>query len=213
MLDVAFVVAMHEPNWEVTERIVDAHGEALDHAGLHGLTFLVDNSPHQTGEARAWAQDRGRGIYLWQGGKNIFIAGAVNLVADISGSRFMVYTCANHGRAIHPRWLLDLISPLNERGVGVTGCIKPCRFSCVPSRRARGRNENVHIQGGIWASRTETVRDIQSSDLFPQCYNDVEWSMAILDRGLRLVDVPSVCSVASGLVEQLPHHTYIHDYR
>lgn len=193
-----FTVTHHpDPDANCQRRVRDVQ-EAFHESGFTGRMMIVDNAPHR---AEWWD-----GIdYHWMDGHNVYLAGAMNYAIDHSSTEFMLYFCSNHGAMMDKTFLADMLQPLiDDDQAGMTGDVWNCQHpfgKMVP-----------HVQGGLWAARTSTLRCLRFGHNFAQCYCDVEMSGLIRDSGLDLVKVPSVRCLAGGKVPDASLYKYVHDH-
>ncbi len=144
-------------------------------------------------------------IYRWLG-RNDQYGPAINWAAQVARFDRLIYVCAEHGRMLHPSWLPDIIAPLEDERVGMAGCIQPSgdapRKVGDIARQPGVRDE--HIQGGIFAARTATLRTQPYSAEYAHLYSDLWISAAMQARGLQLVHVPSIISLWRKPARRLP---------
>ncbi len=150
-------------------------------------------------------------LYLWPG-KNIMYGPAMNLALSAYTYPYMVYLCSNHGRMYDPTWIDDLITPITENPkVAMSGSYYG---SCHPA--AMGFSSSlppIHIQGGIFAARTETMKKYPyttdqrwvhgGSDVY-QCYQ-------LLNAGFLLHEVTTIKSVWQQCINSPENLKYVHD--
>ena len=101
----------------------------------------------------------------------------------------------------------------SDPAVGLAGHVQPCEFNRVAAVPEDIIEPQVHIQGGVWAGRTELLREIGFSHRFPFEFCDVDLSRRMLAAGYKLHSVPSVVSVAGGIIPDPERYKYVHDYR
>jgi len=150
---------------------------------------------------------------LWNDGYNLYIAGALSRVLQKSRGQNLAYFCATHGLVNDPTWLTDMLAPLDEPGVGVAGCVLPCEFNRVAACPADIIEPQIHVQGGVWSARTAFLREFGFSHRFPFEFCDVDLSRRCLAAGYQLASVPSVVSIAGGVIPDPERYKYVHDYR
>lgn len=212
-MNVSLVTVIYEPDWSVTGRILAQALHALEACDLVGELLIVDNSPSPSVEVHQLAAADPRVHHLWNDGYNIYIGGGLTkAVAQANGDSF-VYLCASHGLQNDPSWLKDLIAPLVDPQVGLAGHIHPCEFNRVAAVPEDICEPQIHVQGGLWSAHTETLREIGFSHRFPFEFCDVDLSRRMLAAGYALVTVPSIVSVAGGIIPDPERYKYVHDYR
>ena len=212
-MNVSLVTVIYEPDWSVTGRILAQALHALEACDLSGELLIVDNTPSPTGEAQQLAATAARVHHLWNEGYNIFIGGGLTKAVQHANCDAFVYLCASHGRQNDPTWLSDMIAPLVDPQVGLAGHVHPCEFNRVAAVPEDICEPQIHVQGGLWSARTDTLREIGFSHRFPFEYCDVDLSRRMLAAGYALVTVPSIVSVAGGIIPDPERYKYVHDYR
>lgn len=213
MLDVTLATVLYQPDWNRTGAIIARNLESIDACNLRGELVVVDNSPAPTMEAiRLAAEDR-RVRFIWNQGYNVYLAGALRTAALQAHGRCLVYTCASHGQMNDPTWLTDIIAPLTDEAVALAGHVQPCEFNRVAACPADIIEPQIHVQGGVWAARTRFLREFGFSHRFPFEFCDVDLSRRCLAAGYQLVSVPSVVSIAAGVIPHPERCKYVHDYR
>ncbi|MFV0443114.1 MAG: hypothetical protein ACK5Q5_06055, partial [Planctomycetaceae bacterium] len=120
---------------------------------------------------------------LWNDSYNLYIAGALTRVIRAARGQNLVYFCATHGLVRDPTWLADLIAPLADPEVGLAGSVYPCEFKCVAAVPEDIIQPELHVQGGVWAARTDLLREIGISHRFPFEFCDVDLSRRMLAAG------------------------------
>lgn len=158
--------------------------------------IVIDNSaaPCRLLE-KAVRSSRLHGQYHWQHGENLCYGPAMNLAVKLADSPYLAYVCTNHGRSHDRSWLVDLLKPLDaDEHVAMTGTLAPAgppeQLGFDPSL------PDVHVQGGVFAARTELLRAHPYPDGEFQHYgSDLYVCFALAAAGHKLVDVPSVRSV------------------
>jgi hypothetical protein len=181
------------PDWQFEVLVAD-NSPRYDR-GLADL--LADRCPHPHG-------------YKWNNGLNLQYARAMNLLAAAARHPVFVYVCAAHGRMLDPGWLADLVAPLADPRVAMAGTVLPV----VPDERQGflgGGVEPVHVQGGVFAARTDLLRRFPYDPRFPHLFSDVWVSWKLQREGYQLADVPAVRSVWTGVAEP-GGFKYVHDY-
>jgi len=131
---------------------------------------------------------------------------------------YYVYFCNHHMTFVTRGWLSDLLCPLVDPKVGMTGTVKFTGFG-PPSLDLYGEVPGVdymrHVQGGIWAGRREQIRRFPSLLLYPHGYEDCVRSWSMMEAGLSLMDVPSIWStgIHGEVCPDDSKYKLIHDYR
>ncbi len=213
MLDVTLTTVLYQPDWSRTGALLAEHLRAFEACGLSGELVIVDNSPAPTMEAVYLAAEHARVRYVWNQGYNVYLAGALGTAARQAHGRCLVYACASHGLVHDPTWLADLIAPLADESVALAGHVQPCEFNRVAACPADIIEPQIHVQGGVWAARTQFLREFGFSHRFPFEFCDVDLSRRCLAAGYQLASVPSVVSVADGVIPDPEQYKYVHDYR
>lgn len=175
----------------------------------HPFVSVIDNSPSRSDSLGAFF---GRD-YHWMRGENLMYGGAINYaVRQARPSAFTVYCCSRHGTAFDDSWMIDLLRPMiADPVVGVTGCLwgsnspegvahdikrdwpKDGRYTFT---HADGIGYvPQHIQGGVYAARTEVLLRCPYHDDCAHLYSDHTLTWDTMRAGYKCVDVPSVRSV------------------
>ena len=175
--------------------ILDGLFTALRHCELDAELIVVDNSERPLQKvAEAVAGGDIPGQYHWQGGRNLLYGPAMNVAANLAKGPLLLYVCSNHGESRDPTWPLDLLAPLADERVAMTGCLQP---SGPPEKMGFLVDlPPVHIQGGVLAARTETILTHPYTD--GRCahwYSDIVMSLRLMAAGWKLIDVPTIKSV------------------
>jgi len=212
-MNVSLATVIHEPNWSITGRILQQSLTALEACKLSGELLIIDNGPTPSREAQQIPNGDQRVRYLWNEGYNIYIGGGLTTAVQQASCDAFVYLCASHGMQNDPTWIKDLIAPLVEPQVGLAGHVHPCEFNRVAAVPEDITEPQIHVQGGVWSARTETLRKIGFSHRFPFEFCDVDLSRRMLAAGYALVTVPSIVSVAGGTIPDPERYKYVHDYR
>lgn len=142
-------------------------------------------------------------IYRWFG-RNDQYGPAINWAVQVARFDRLVYVCAEHGRMLDPAWLPDLLAPLDDARVGMAGCIQPSGDALRKVGAIAAGVNDEHVQGGIFAARTQTLRDVPYNCDFPHLYSDLWISAAMMAKGLLLAHVPSIHSVWRKPARRLP---------
>jgi hypothetical protein len=211
--DVTLVTVLYQPDWGRTGRILRSALSSADACGLSAEMLVLDNSPAPTIEALGMAAADERLRVIWNRGYNLYLAGALGTAARQAHGRCLVYVCASHGLVNDPTWLADLIAPLADDSVALAGHVQPCEFNRVAACPADIIEPQIHVQGGLWAARTQFLREFGFSHRFPFEFCDVDLSRRCLAAGYQLASVPSVVSVAGGVIPHPEQYKYVHDYR
>jgi len=150
--------------------------------------------------------------YLWHDGRNLLYGPSLNRAATIAEHPFILYACMHHGRMHHPTWVEDLVAPMwTDERIAMSGHLFPSAAPRVLGFPELGQ-QRLHIQGGVWAARTEIIRR------FP--YQEREWSHGgsdvwqsyrLMGEGFVLHDVPTVYSGWMMIAPPGPWK-YVHDY-
>lgn len=212
-MDVTLVTVLYEPDWERTGRIVEQNVAALEACDLNGELIVVDNSPQPTIPALDFCRHDHHRQYVWNHGYNVYLAGALSQAVHLALGDAIVYFCASHGLMNDPTWIADLIESLTDPGVGLAGHVQPCEFNRVAAVPEDIIEPQIHVQGGVWTGRRELLREFGFSHRFPFEFIDVDLSRRILAAGYRLASVPTIASVAGGIVPDPERYKYVHDYR
>lgn len=211
--DVTLVTVLYRPDWNRTGRILCDALAATEVCGFAAELLILDNSPTPTVEALGLAAAYDRVRVVWNQGFNTYIAGALTTGIREARGEALVYLCASHGLVNDPTWLTDLVAPLTDENVALAGHIHPCEFNRVAAVPEDIIEPQIHVQGGVWAARTELLREIGFSHRFPFEFCDVDLSRRCLAAGYQLHSVPSVVSVAGGVIPDPERYKYVHDYR
>lgn len=179
----------HYPQWE-TEII------CVDNSTTHDCTMV-----------KPLAESGVPFTYVWNGGRNEAYGGAINRMMTLARYPHFVYVCSGHGKLHDPTWLEDIIAPLSEPRCGQSGTIAPSNYEDI-GRHGWG----WHVQGGLFAARTEVLRKFPYSAKYPHLHSDVWLSRELEDNGYRLVGVPSVASVWGRVVYEPHPFKVVHDH-
>lgn len=212
-MDVTLATVLYEPDWGRTGAIIDQALRVVETCGLAGELVVVDNSPSPTVDALVLCQGRPGCRYVWNWGYNIYIGGALTEAVRLARFPHILYFCASHGLQNDPTWIADLLEPLANAEVGLAGHVQPCRYDRVAAVPEDIVEPQVHVQGGVWAARREVLQTIGFSHRFPFEFCDVDLSRRLLAAGYRLHSVPSLVSVAGGVIPDPENYKYVHDYR
>jgi hypothetical protein len=144
--------------------------------------------------------------YEWNGGRNYGYGGALNRAVRQAKYERIVYLCTNHGSMNDPTWLDDILAPLEDPSVAMAGSVLPCLYACF-GEAGRG----IHVQGGVFAARTEALRRHPHSPRYPHLASDIWVSRELLRAGYTLADVPSVASRWSEKVSDREKRKIVHE--
>jgi len=211
--DVTLVTVLYQPDWNRTGRILRDALAAADACGLTGELLILDNSPALTAGAKELAAEDDRVRVIWNQGYNIYLAGALTTAAREARGDAFVYICASHGLTNEPTWLTEIIAPLADPQVALAGHVLPCEFNRVAAVPEDIIEPQIHVQGGVWAARPDLLLEIGFSHRFPFEFCDVDLSRRCLAAGYQLASVPSVVSIAVGVIPEPERYKYVHDYR
>jgi DNA-binding transcriptional LysR family regulator len=210
---VALVTILYQPDWGRTGAIIEQSLQALDACNLAGELIVMDNSPSPSVDALALCQARPDCRYVWNQGYNIYIAGALGAAVRLAHAPNVLYFCASHGLQNDPTWVSDLIEPLSDPQVGLAGHVQPCQYNRVAAVPEDIIEPQIHVQGGLWAARREVLQEFGFGHRFPFEFCDVDLSRRLVAAGYGLASVPTVVSVAGGVIPDPERYKYVHDYR
>jgi hypothetical protein len=145
--------------------------------------------------------------YVWNNGRNDAYAGALNRMVSLARYPNFVYVCSGHGKLYDPTWLADILVPLADPRCGQAGTVAVSNYQDI-GRQGFG----WHIQGGLFAARTEVLRKFPYSPKYPHLYSDVWMSRELEDHGYRLMGVPTVASVWGRVVYEPHAFKVVHDH-
>ncbi len=149
--------------------------------------------------------------YRWNEGKNLMYGPSMNAAISMSTKPLLLYACAAHGQMHDPTWAWDLLQPLVEDPTGKVAMCGSLAESGAPSNMGFPDSlEWVHVQGGLFAARTEVLRvyPYPESD-YAHWGSDVFQGFQLTEAGYRLVDVPTIRSVWRASVEET-RWKYVH---
>lgn len=203
---VSLVLVPFRSSLRAVERIERDLAPTLAAFALPAELIVVDNSSRPSPMITASLAAAGvPHVYRWLG-RNDQYGPALNWAAQVARYDRLVYVCAEHGRMLDPSWLPDIIAPLQDKKIGMAGCIQPSgdapRKVGQIARLPGVRDE--HIQGGVFAALTATLRAVPYSDEFPHNYSDLWISAALQARGMTLAHVPSIFSLWRKPAKRLP---------
>ena len=213
MCDVTIISVFYAPAPSRVQQVTRQALDAFDACGMAGEVLLVDNSPSASTDVARMGCEFARVRTIWNDGYNLYLAGALNRAIDEAQGEHVVYLCASHGTAIDPTWIEDLLRPLQHHAIALSGHVQPCQFDRVARVPADVIEPQIHVQGGVWAARTDLLREIRFDHRFPFEFCDVDLSRRCLSAGYELADVPTVRSLAAGTLPHTDGVKFIHDYR
>ena len=163
---------------------------------------VMDNSPqHSQMLADYFKED-----YVWNGGENTLYGGALNVAVLRRPSFAVLYVCSRHGRSLDHSWVTDIISPMYaDSEVGQCGHLRGSNSpggvahdtGCEWVKDAYHFDDGVHqhVQGGVFAARTDLMRRFPYPPGLLHMYSDHRLTWAIEKAGYKASDVPSIISV------------------
>jgi hypothetical protein len=177
------------------------------HPGLEYELLVSDNSPRPDPALAAHLAASGlRFGYEWNGGRNLFYGGALNRLARWARYERLVYVCSNHGTMTDPTWLDDLLGALVSPGAAIAGSVRPCFYRCFGEE-----GEGIHVQGGLFAAKTELLHRHPYREPYLHRYSDIWLSRELLRAGHTLVDVATVGSEWANPVSDPQTRKIIHE--
>lgn len=190
--------------WE--RDVLPALERASEAFGLAGAVTVVDNSAGMSDALNA----RFRADYV-RPGTNLQYGPGINLAVRRRPSAFTVYACTRHGRAFDSSWMTDLLAPLvADPRAGLAGClwgsnspegVADATGQAWVADQFRFVDEGgrgyvpQHVQGGVFAARTEVLLRFPYDAAIPHLYTDHLITWRALKAGYRCADVPGVRSV------------------
>ena len=142
---------------------------------------------------------------------NTYYGGGINLLDSKVDTEFMIYASARRGRIHRKEFIDSLLAPLRIGQNGMSGCVQPCNIGIVTGDTSG--LESIHIQGGIWAARTNVIRAVPFGNEFPQVYSDVHHGVKLRRSAYNLASADRIGSIAGGVIfDALKYHA-ISDYR
>ena len=166
---------------------------------LDAELIIVDNSVARLDRLANAVLDNGvfDADYRWQGGQNLRYGPSLNLAVKLARHPYLLYVCANHGQSFDPTWPWDLLQPLVDDDTGRVAMTGSLQASCPPGNLGfSGCLPAVHVQGGVFAARSELLRSHPFPDgQYAHWGSDVYQSFQLMEAGLQLLDVPTVKSV------------------
>jgi hypothetical protein len=174
---------------------------ALRHVQLKAQVIVIDNSDtdrlcdavigNETPGFKRIAAD-----YHWHGGANLLYGPSMNEAVSVAIHPYLLYVCANHGESRDPTWPLDLLAPLAEDRVAMTGSLQFSGEECLEELGFPPEIPAIHIQGGIFAARTDVLRAYPyPNGKCAHWFSDIYQCARLLAEGWKLVDVPTIKSV------------------
>jgi hypothetical protein len=175
--------------------------------GLGIALTIIDNSAERSDDLNArFGLD-----YHWMKGHNLQYGPSINVAVRRLPSVFTIYCCTRHGRSFDPTWAIDLLQPMVDNPVvGLSGCLwgsnspegvaYDCKQDWIKEKFRfvdAGGTGYVpqHVQGGVFAARTEVLLRFPYSDDIPHLYTDHLITWNALQAGYKCQDVPSVRSI------------------
>ena len=178
-----------------------------------GLPVVVLHSQKKDSES----VDYYRGLCKEYGAKyisaehNTFYGGGINLLVEHVQTEAMIYMSSTRSRIHNGAFVEKLLRPLYDPHNGVSGCIQPCDLRIVSADAEDV--EQIHVQGGIWASRTDVLKAVPFGNEFPQVYSDVHHGLKIRRCGYHLASAEGIGAIASGALMDPLRYDAISDYR
>jgi len=175
--------------------------------------IIIDNSERDKRPASLFFEEhRLDHIVLWPG-TNLMYGPAMNLALQACTHPYLVYLCSNHGRMYDPGWIDDLLGPMiGDEKIAMTGSHYPSgcgadAFGFAPHL------PKIHIQGGIFAARTDTMRKhpYSTDPNWIHGASDIYQSYQLLNAGYTLADVPTIKSVWRYNLPSPERWKYVHD--
>lgn len=215
----AVLICFNNPDQTITRYTRDVEpalklaGETF---GLKTAVTIIDNSMSESHMIMDVMSLADNGDYIWLNGQNLQYGPSINLAVhrcDAPQSAFVLYACTRHGRLLDPTWAIDLIKPMiDDVSVGMTGHLMGsnspegvAHYGGAGKEWVKDRYRFVddagngyvsqHVQGGVFACRTELLLRHPYSEDYPHLYSDNVQTWACLKAGYKIVDVPSVRSV------------------
>jgi hypothetical protein len=127
--------------------------------------------------------------YEWNEGKNLRYAATLNRMVELARFPNFVYVCLAHSEMRDPSWWQDLVTALEDPRHAMAGALQPGPWEFPVD----------HIQGGVFAARTETLRAFPFSSRYPHDYSDIGQSEALRRAGLALASVKSIAAMHQGM--------------
>ncbi len=175
--------------------------------------LVIDNSPSY--EDLSDLRNSLKVKWLWNQGYNLVYGLGLNEAFKYLRADNVIYFSSKRSKVLNNGWVSDLAEPLRDSRIGMTGCllsfpytsiVQDCRFDdyyCYPQ---------IHIQGGVWAARLETMLSNPYSYRFPHVFSDVWISWKLQSEGYTLMDVASIKSVAFGKTTKSSRTKFVHEY-
>lgn len=143
---------------------------------------------------------------------NTYYGGGINIAMEYVKTPAVIYLSARRARIHRPEWIGELLRPIRlSSSVGMSGCIQPANISIVTGN-TRGL-EDHHVQGAIWAARSDVIRAVPYGREFPQVYSDVAQAVNLQRAGYILASADGIGAVAGGVIPDPLNYHAISDYR
>lgn len=169
--------------------------------------ICIDNDPKPHTELQAFLASLTIPVkYLWNGGSNVQISAAKNQLYALAAHPILVYVCANHGRMYDPTWLADLVQPLENPQVAMTGAGGYYQLADIGA----GAGRAIFIQGGLLAARVEILRKHPLSEHYPHAHSDKWISRELMNQGYLIRNVPTVMSLWQQRIPEAHSFKYFH---
>lgn len=180
--------------------------------------FCVDNSPRISHKLKEISVTDPRFHYIWNEGENWQYSKSLNHIVSLARSEIFLYVCTQHGYAVDDTWINDIIRPLlDSPKVAMAGCLVDNMCHKVygePFFKFPNDLPSKHIQGGVFAGRTEAFRKhpYPAEDI-PHNYSDIYITAELLYHGYDVAHVRSIKSVWNEEVNSTDrlNYKFIHD--
>ncbi len=175
--------------------------------------LVIDNSPNYNDLKEL--RESLKVSWLWNQGYNLVYGLGLNEAFKRLSSDNVIYFSSKRSRILDNGWIEDLVRPLADRRIGMTGCLLSFPYTSIVQDCRFGdyyKYPQVHIQGGVWAARLETMLSNPYSYRFPHVFSDVWISWKLQSVDYTLMDVSSIKSVASGKAVKSSRAKFIHEY-
>jgi len=213
-IGVSIVIIPHNNQKRVQIRLErDIFPTIQSHPHWKFQMIIIDNSDQENNLAlNALNEENISLIYLWPE-TNLMYGPAMNLALTVCCYPYVVYLCTNHGHMYDTSWIDDLISVLiNNPNVAMSGSFYN---SCNPETMGfPSYLPSYHIQGGIFAARTEIMKKIPytTDQRWIHWGSDIYQSFQLLNAGFLLHEVSTIKSVWRECVNSPEKWKYVHDY-